>query len=311
MSEATVAPSAPAEQAPAPESVQDTVDSKSSQPTAETPATAGKVKVKIDGKELSLTPTALKTIVAELGTTEEAFIRDFGTSASVTRKAQEVAKLRKEIEAEKANIQTMFANLKDNPKEFWNLAQQLGYDPEQIAEERVWEKIQYEKMSPEAKQAMLEKQRADAAEQRLKDFEESEKKKITQAQAQAAEAEIESDVLKVLELTKRKAEPALIRRVAEIYESYMLAKKTKPSHEYVVNKLRDFRRQEFSEDLEGTDIEELMNTLPKGFISKFQDYLVSKARTKDLPTHTPSGSAPSKAKQAPERVSIDNFFKNL
>lgn len=306
MSEAAAAPSAPAEQAPASESVQATVESKSSPTLKSVP---DKVEIKLDGKTVSLTKAKLAALAEELGTTEEAFIRDYGSNASATRKAQEAAKLRKEVEQERQQLQGIFESIKSNPKALWEFAQNLGLDPEQLAEERVWEKIQYEKMSPEKREALEEKRRADAAEKRLKDIEEQENQKNAQAIAQAAEAEIESDVMKVLELTKRKAEPGLIRRVAEIYESYMLAKQTKPSHEYVVNKLREFRRQEFSEDLEGTDIEELMNTLPKGFISRLQDHLVSKARSKDLPSHTPSGSAPSTTKAKPVGIRLDEFFK--
>lgn len=305
MSEVTTAPSAPAEQAPASES------NPSSDPKSTVSPQSEKVQVKLDGKKVSIDKNALALIVKEIGITEEAFLRDYGTGADATRKAQEAAKLRKEIDAEKERLANFWDNLKAKPEAMWELAEKLGIDPEKLAEERVWKKIQYEKMSPEGRQALEEKRRADAAEQRLKDIETAEKEKNSQAVSKAAEEEIESDVMKVLELTKRKAEPGLIRRVAEIYESYMLAKKTKPSHEYVVNKLRDYRRQEFTEDLEGTDIEELMNTLPKGFVSKFQDYLVQKARTKDLPSHTPSGSAPSTTKQKQKAVNIDDFFKSL
>lgn len=310
MSEAIATPSAPAvDQASTP--------SESSQPSGEKVSVSpggvtDKVKIKLDGKEVAVDSSAIKRVCEDLGITEETFLRDYGTSASATRKAQETAKLRKEVEAEKAQLQEAINGLKNDPEALWNLMQKLGHDPERLAEERVWKKIQYEKMSPEAREAMSEKQRADAAEQRLKDIEDAEASKNSKALAQAAEAEIESDVLKVLELSKRKAEPGLIRRVAEIYESYMLAKKTKPSHEYVVGKLRDLRRQEFTEDLSGTDIEELANTLPKEFLSRLQDHLVKKARTRDLPNITPSGSAPSTTpKQKPERVTIDQFFKNL
>lgn len=305
MSEAAVAPSASVEQAPSNE-----VSDSPVQPSAAKPAEVQKVKLKIDGKEVSVDQAALKKIAEELGTTEEFFVRDFGTSANATRKAQEVAKLRKEVDAQRAEVQQLFNDLKADPARLWDIAKELGHDPEALAEDRVWKKIQYEKMSPEARQAMAERQRADAAERALKEREEADNAKQAQAFAEQAEAEIESDVLKVLELTKRKAEPGLIRRVAEIYESYMLAKKTKPSHDYVAQKLRDYRRQELMDDLSGTDIEELMNNLPKEFISKFQSHLVSKARSKDLPSITPS-LAPSKPKAKPERVTIDDFFKNL
>ncbi len=292
MSEVATAPSAPAEQAPAPESVESQqVDSKLE------PTTVAKRKIKVDKEEFEVT--------------DEELVRGYQSTASATRKAQEVAKLRKEVEADRAEMQSLFNSLKQDPKEFWKLAKQLGHDPEKLAEEMVWEKIQYEKMSPEARQALSEKQRADLAEQRLKDIEAENAANLSKADAQAAEQEIEADVMTVLELTKRKADPSLIRRVAEIYESYMLAKKTKPSHDYVVQKLRDVRRQEFTEDLAGTDIEELMSTLPPEFISRLQAHLVQKARSSNLPNHTPSGSAPSKATAKTERQTIDQFFKSL
>lgn len=297
MSEVAAAPSAPAEQAPAPESVSGSLDSKSTADPKSAVPSPVKRKIKVDKEEFEVT--------------DEELVRGYQTTASATKKAQEVAKLRKEVESDRAQLQSLIDGIKNDPETLWNIAKQLGHDPEKLAEERVWKKIQYEKMSPEGQQALKEKQRADLAEQRIKEIEDENNAKMSQAQSQAAEAEIESDVMKVLELSKRKAEPGLIRRVAEIYESYMLAKKTKPSHEYVVNKLRDFRRQEFAEDLAGTDIEELVNTLPKEFISKLQDHLVKKARTRDLPNHTPSGSAPSNAKAKTERQTIDQFFKNL
>lgn len=305
MSEAAAAPSAPAEQAPAQESVQSPVDPKSSHKLTPTEIK----KYKIDGREVALDPGSLKKIAEGLGLTEEAFVRDFGTSANATRKAQEAAKLRKEVEQKEQQISAMFDNMRQNPEEFWRLAKQMGHNPEKLAEELVWKKIQYEKMSPEGRQALIEKQRADAAEQRVKAIEEENERKMSQAQAQAAEQEIESDVLKILEISKRKAEPGLIRRVAEIIESYMIAKKAKPSPEYVAGKLRDLRRQEFTEDLSGVDLEEFVNT-HKDFANRLQEHLVKRARTKDLQI-APSSSAPSKAKASPERQTIDQFFKNL
>lgn len=307
MSEVVATPSAPAEQAPATEhSAESAVSATSQQPVA-----TDKIKVKIDGKEMSITPSVLKSIAAELGTTEDDFIKNYGTQASATRKSQEIAKLRREIDSEKGEIQNMFNDLKGDPEKLWDMMKQLGHDPDKAAEDRVWKRIQYEKMSPEARLAMTEKQRADLAEQRLKDIEAENASKLSKAEASAAEEEIESDVMKVLELSKRKAEPSLIRRVAEIYESYMLAHKTKPTHEFVVKRLRDVRRQEFNEDLESTDIEELMNTLPKGFITKLQSHLVSKARSSSLPSHSPSTNASSPGKAKTERQTIDQFFKNL
>ncbi len=226
--------------------------------------------VKIDGKEVAISQAALKTLVEELGTTEEAFIRDFGTSANATRKAQEAAKLRREVDQDKAQIQAMIDGFKGDPENLWKFMEQLGHDPEKLAEERVWKKIQYEKLSPEAREAIAEKRRADAAEKALADLKKGDEDKKAKADADAAEQEIEDDVLGVIEMTKRKADPGLVRRVAEIYESYMLAHKTKPSRDFVLTRLRDMRRQELAEDLEGTDIEVLMNTLPKGFINKLQ-----------------------------------------
>lgn len=319
MAEAAIAPSVTAEQAPAQESqTQETGNSKEQKVASPPPKTTGaatpttdKINIKLAGKEYAVTKAAVKTLATDLGITEDQFIKDYGTSADATRKTQEAAKLRKEIEADKANIQALFNDLKTDPRTLFKIAKDLGHDPEKLAEELVWEKIQYEKMSPEKRETLEAKRRAEIAEAALKEREESEKKKEAKAFADAAEQEIQQDVLKVLELSKRKADPALIRRVAEIYESYILAKKTKPSHDYVVGKLRDIRRQEFAEDLSGTAIEELVNTLPKDFITNLQSYLVKQARSKDLPTHTPSGSAPSPKVKSKERVTIDEFFKNL
>ncbi len=316
MSEAAAAPSAPAEQAPAQGSVQEAVDTivneGKPEPAKDSQSKPTEVKkYKIDGKEVGLDPAALKRIAEGLGISEDEFVRDYGNSANATRKAQEVAKLRKEIDADKAQIQQMFDDLKSDPKKFWALAKQMGHDPEKLAEERVWEKIQYEKMSPEARAAMEAERRAEAAERKVREIEEENNKKLSKEAAQAAEAEIETDVLKILELSKRKADPGLIRRVAEIIESYMIAKKAKPSHEYVVGKLRQYRDQEFSEDLNGIELEEFANKHP-AFVSKLQDYLVKKARGKDLPSVTPNGHVPSKTpKASPERQTIDQFFKNL
>lgn len=319
---ASAAPSAPvADQAAPVQSVEGQEAQSAGKENAEPEGKASsqspgeKIKVKIDGKEVAISQSALKTLVEELGTTEEAFIRDFGTSASVTRKAQEVAKLRKEIEADQRNMRQLFADMKSDPEQLWKLMEELGHDPEKLSEERVWKKIQYEKMSPEARAAIAEKRRADDAEKRLKDIEASENAKKTKAEADAAEQEIETFALTALEQSGIKPDAKQMRRVAEFLESYIMANKTKPSQEYLTKKLLDARRQDFEASFSSITSDADFETFErdhKDFSNKFQAYLVKKARTSSLPSHTPSGSAPSPTKaKKPERVTIDEFFKNL
>lgn len=279
------------------------------------PPEGEKIQVKIDGKEIALTQAALKTLVAELGTTEAEFIRDFGMSANATRKAQEVAKLRREVENDKAQLHKLFDDMKTDPEHFWKLAEQLGLDPEKLSEERVWKKIQYEKMSPEAREAIAEKRRADAAEQRLKAIEDAENSKKTKAESAAAEQEIETFALTALEQSGIKPDAKQMRRVAEFLESYIMANKTKPSQEYLTKKLLDARQQDFEASFSSIQSDadfETFEKTHKEFSNKFQAYLVKKARTSNLPSHTPSNSAPSSTKaKKPERQTIDEFFKNL
>lgn len=273
-----------------------------------------KYKVKVDGQELEVD--------------QDELLKGYQTNKSATKRSQEAAALRKETDALRAEIEQdkkqlagFFSNIKGNPDQIFDMLQQLGHDPDEIAMRRAYKKVEYERMNPEQREAHDAKKKLQEYElsikerdDKLKKYEQSAEEQKNQEISARFEQEIEDDVLAVVAEAKANIKPKVVARIAEIYEDYLNKYGKKPDRKLVAEMLRHRYDQDISEYLTRPveDLDQFVETLPKEFLSKLQDYFVRKAK-KPLPLGTPSGIAPSKSspKQKPKLQTIDDFFKNL
>jgi hypothetical protein len=258
-----------------------------------------KHKVKINGEELEVEYDEL--------------VRNYQLNKAITKKEQETAKLRREIAQEKEQLQKFFESAKQDKKVLWELARKFGHNPEELAEELVWEKLQYERMTPEQRELHELRKEREARQKEKEDAERRQKELEAEEEAKRYESEIEEDVLAVVDLAGRKPTPSVVARIAEIYQSHITAKKQKPSREVVAQKLRHWYDQELTAELTEGNIDQFIERLPRDALNKLNEHLVSKAR-KHLPS-SPSPSRPSaeksQTKPKPKSIGVDEFFKNL
>lgn len=116
----------------------------------EEPAT---YKVKVDGKELDVTLEELQ--------------RGYSLERAARTKMEQAAKLRKEADAIRSDVEQFVAAAKQDPLVLFRFAEQLGFNPGELAERVLSERISAELMSPEQKlQKQLEAERKKLEEER-------------------------------------------------------------------------------------------------------------------------------------------------
>lgn len=180
-------------------------------PVADAPADPTKTTAPPEGEPPKAPPEPKRTFkikaagqIRELD--EDALIRHAQMGIGGMEKFEEAARLRKEAEGR-------LERLKTDP---WSVLKELGVDPDEAAERRVWERIQAEQMSPDKRAALEAQRRAEEAERKLKAKEEDGKKaelaQLEQAEAVKLDAEITA-ALKASDLPKT---PATVRRMAAL-----------------------------------------------------------------------------------------------
>jgi hypothetical protein len=259
-----------------------------------------KIKLKLDGEDAEMT-------VDEI-------LRNTALNKVLTKRGQEASQAKKEAQQQLDALAHFLTHARENKTSIWELAEKLGHNPDELAEERVWNKIQYEKMSPAEKRAHeLEKENAI-----LKHKEqEREKQALSEKEileSQQAEQDVQTDVEEVLKLLGKKPTARLVARIAEVLHSSISSLGKKPSHRQVADKIRASLHQDLSEYLSAQDIAALVEAgeIPKEFLNQLSQYQVRKA-SKKLPGSSPSHKAASTdtAKKKSEKIGVDTFFKNL
>lgn len=236
--------------------------------------------------------------------------------------------------AEAKNIKESFNKLiqdgKKDPSVFLSLIEKAGHDVDAIIEERLWAKLQREKMTPEERQR--EDERAELARLRAeREAIENEKKTSEQlAKEQAVGSEIEANVEQVFKITGIKPTPRTVARIAEVYHAIINAKIAKaseleaegmevpehlsvpPTPEEVAKQVRQYHDASIVDLLDGVDIGEAVERglITKDLLERINKYQLSKAQ-KNLPgfnASKPAGSEPAKPK-AKQQIKVSDFFK--
>jgi hypothetical protein len=217
-----------------------------------------------------------------------------------------------------------------DPEVILNLLEKLGHNVDSIIEERLWNKIQREKMTPEERQR--EDERAELARLRAeREAIESEKKRGEEsAKEQAVGTQIEDNVEQVFRLTGIKPTPRSVARVAEVYHAIINAKIAKaaeleadgmevpeyltvpPTPEEIAKQVRQYHDASIVDLLDGVDIGEAVERglITKDLLERINKYQLSKAQ-KNLPgfnASKPAGSEPAKPK-ARNQTKLSDFFR--
>ena len=270
------------------------------------PFRAAKHKVKIEGQELEVDYDEL--------------LKGYQLNKVVTQRSQEAAAAKKEAKEQIDQLARFLQSAKGDPQVALGLLNELGHDVEKLAEEVLWKKIQFEKMTPAEKEAYHAKKEA----ARLKEELDKRDAKMRSEQeifmSQRAEQRIEHAVVEAIKSVGEQPTPTMIRRSAEIMDAYVSAHGELPSPAFVAKRLKEWEdtevTQRFSERLTSKEvIQKLVEAgqLPQATIKAFQDYLLEKA-AKPLPdSPKPSRQAASdkSGKAKPKKVGIDEWFKSL
>lgn len=261
---------------------------------------ARKLKLKLDGQDAEMTL--------------EEVLKNTALNKVITKRGQEASETKKQAQQQLDALAHFLTYARENKGALWELAEKLGHNPDEIAEERVWQKLQYEKMSPAEKEAHELKQKYSALQKQLEEAQMKEKSEQEIVAQKQAEEEVQTDVEEVLKLLNKKPTPRLVARIAEVLHSSISSLGKKPSYRIVADKIRASLHQDLTEYLSAQDIAALVEAgeIPEKFLSQLSQYQVRKA-SKKLPGSTPSTKAASKepASKKPEKIGINEFFKKL
>lgn len=244
-------------------------------PPAEPPR---KHRVRVDGEEMEVDEDELR--------------RGYQLSRASFKKMEEAAKERKQAEA-------LRERLKADP---WAAMKDLGLDPDDLAERRVWERIQASQMTPEQRKALEAEQRAKRAEEELKAEREkataSERERLAKVEFQKIDTEI-TEALTKNELPKT---PDTVRRVAQLMERSLelgLNLAADDVAKLVVDEFRESMRRAVKgmtpAQAEAIFGGEFMKTLRKHDLSRIR---AAKAQA-------PKDEAPTPGKPAPVRKALN------
>lgn len=255
-------------------------------------------KLKVNGKEM----------VKEVDLSDEEYLKNQFQLAEAARKSmQESAELKKLYQKE-------VEKLKNNP---WEILQELGLDPDELAESRLRSRVEEMKKSPEqVEREKIQRELELAREEARKLKEEKEQIEMSKLQAEAAE-QLETEIMGALS-----------------------AHKSLPQSQYVVKRIADsmlWAMNNGFEDVTAEDVVPLVEKEMRDELNKFMDEMpedlmekyigqrnIDRLRKKRI---AQSKAAPSAAdikpttaavkkelsskQEPPKKIPAKDFFKNL
>lgn len=263
-------------------------------------------------KKLANKKRRMKIDDAEVDMTLAEIEKNTGLNKSITTKAQLNAKEKAELASEKGKIAAFFQRLKEDPEAYFEFAKALGHDPDELAIKRAYQRMEYERKTPEQKEAIAAQQRAEAAEARLAEIEERENATQAQQDEQAVFDETKADIDSALEALGGEVNYLNIDRIAQIYQALNSKNGKKPSPQEVAAIVR----RNFDQDIEGylstADVKTLASRLPKTKLQELKRHLLEMEQPRLPHGSSQMGSNPeaSKANKRKE-VGLDDWFKSL
>lgn len=238
---------------------------------------------------------------------EDEVIRYAQKAAAADRRFQEAAQIEK-------RYQSVIEKLKSDP---WQLFKALEMNPEEAAERLLLEKLKYEQMTPEQKEALEYRKKYETAQQqleRIKQMQQEEQTRLVQEHYNVLKSNvadrIDQEIVEAIQSAGIKHKtPALVRRIATKMLTYQQANggemlDARSALKAVMDETRP-ELQEFLETLSPDDLSNLsptfLDAVRKHFLGQVQTPF---ARKQSGDTTTTQESRP------PRRVktSTDDFF---
>ena len=228
------------------------------------------------------------------------------------RKAAEIERKAKDSEKKLAEYQK---RIKEN---FWEVAQESGFDPDEIAEQRLLKKLEFEMMNGDQKKAYKLQKELEDEKARTKFYtEQEEKRKEEVAKAESEQLklsqiqEIDTTLTDVLKEKGMKPNPAILESVAQYMLAHLTSEKgnknitAKEALEYVLNQTE----KDFLGRIEATKVEDLLTKLPKTYVDAIRKYFVDQVTSGTVKPQKVQSTAPAAKK--PTKISTDDFFDKL
>jgi hypothetical protein len=152
------------------------------------------VKVKINGEDAKVT-------------VQEA-VDNYQLGLAARSKFEQATKMRQQSE--------QFINLLSNKDTIWNVIQQLGHDPDTLAEEYIVERIKVESMSPEEKRAMEAERRYEEMARKAKQLEDQQNEATLKSQQKEYAERIQADINEALDSVGLIKNKRTVAKVAQV-----------------------------------------------------------------------------------------------
>lgn len=253
-------------------------------------------KVKVDGKELDVTLEELQ--------------RGYSLERAARTKMEQAAKLRKEADAIRADVEQFVVAAKKDPFVLFRFAEQLGYEPAELAERLLSERISAELMTPEQK---LQKQ-LEAERKRLEEERRSIETEKLERETTAYRATFERDFSDALAAAKLPVNATTLARMATHKMAALQA-----GYDAEVGQLAARVREELLAEhravLGGLGEDELVGFVGEEQLAKLRKVDIGRPKKAPTPPATPpkvvEGPRAQRAQSTKQKQTFDQFLKNF
>ena len=253
-----------------------------------------KLKIKVNGKEDEV----------ELDLNDEEKLREMAQWAKAGRMSlQDKAEIEKSWEAYQRE-------LKDDP---WTKLQELGLDPDELAEMRIQQRIEEMAKSPEQKAQEAMEKELEALRNQIKEKEDKEKQIEMERMQKEAEVEIEADIKEALGSTTLPSSQYVIKRVADA----MLFAMDNGYEEITASQVIPIVEKEIRKEIQDT-IDSLPTEVMEEFIGKKSLERLRQNRLKGMnKTNSPSEIVDTgkikkvEEESKPKKIPMREFFRSI
>ena len=231
--------------------------------------------------------------------------RDAQKVRAADKRFKEASELRKAAEERHKEVESF-------QKDPWGYLKKSGNDPYELAESLLLERIKYEQMSDEQREALAAKMEAAELRKYKEEHEGKEKAKRDAELSEKAVQSIDQDIGETLKSLGRKPTPRLVARIAETMLAHMSKSEGEVSAKNVIGSVQKEFQSDIHEYLSEMTPEQLREVLPKNLLDGLRRSDVEKAMSQD-PTRSRRRvvSTDGTVKEAPKkRLSWDDAFKD-
>lgn len=262
------------------------------------PSEEQKYKVKVNGQELEVTLDQL--------------LKNFSLEQASRKKMEEAAEYRKKVteyEKQVTEYNRLMDNIQSKPELLWEFAKALNLDPHKLSEELLFQRFEYEKLTPEQRRLkeLEEKERL------WTEKEERAKREAAQAAEQArveqASARIDDELGQFIE-THKLDQITVDRMLGVMINS--LNQGTDMTAEQAYARVKSHTEQLRNQWISSMSPEEVVSLLPKSVLEQIRKSDLAKAMSQVAPGRKlyQKPDTPSKA-TTPKKQTMDQMFAKL